>query len=196
MFTGIISHLGKVKEKDGSLFTFRVSNEFARKLENGTSVSINGACLTVTAVEGQTFSVDVMPESEKRTMLTFLKRNDLVNLELPATPETVLSGHIVQGHVDGTGEVLAIEEEGISKLLTISVPEELRKYIVEKGSIAINGISLTVISIDDKQFTVGIIPFTWENTMMHTVNSGDVVNIETDVFAKYIEKMLGKGKND
>jgi riboflavin synthase len=192
MFTGIISHLGKVKEKNESLFTFNVDKAFARKLENGTSVAINGACMTVTNVDEDQFSVEVMPESQKRTMLGFLKRYDLVNLELPATAETVLSGHIVQGHVDGIGEILAIEEEGISKLITISVPEDLKKYIVEKGSIAINGISLTVISIDDKQCTVGIIPFTWENTMLHTVNVGDMVNIETDIFAKYVEKLLVK----
>jgi riboflavin synthase len=192
MFTGIISDLGSLQSKDDSVFRFRATKSFIKKLEKGTSVSINGACMTVTAIDGNTFSVEVMPESQKRTMLSLLKRNDLVNMELSATPETVLSGHIVQGHIDGTGEVLVIDDEGISKIIAISVPEGLKKYIVEKGSIAINGISLTVITIDEDQFTVGIIPYTWDHTMLHTLNEGDTVNIETDIFAKYVEKIIGK----
>jgi riboflavin synthase len=190
MFTGIISELGRVQAKEGELFTFRAPRAFVKKLENGTSVSINGTCLTVTKVDGTTFSVEIMPESQRRTMLGFLKKYDVVNLELPVTPETVLSGHIVQGHVDGIGEIAAIEDDGISKRITVSVPKELQKYIVEKGSIALNGISLTVISIEEDQCTVGIIPFTWSNTMLHTLHIGDAINIETDVFAKYVEKMI------
>lgn len=193
MFTGIISDRGKLQMKDGALFTFEAENTFVRKLEKGTSVSVNGACMTVIDFpDEKSFSVEVMPESQKRTMLGSLQKNDSVNLELPATPDTFLSGHIVQGHVDGTGEVLSVEEAGISKIITISVPEALQKYIIEKGSIAVNGISLTVISIDDTSFTVGIIPFTWKNTMLHTIKPGDSVNVETDLFARYTEKLLNR----
>ena len=112
---------------------------------------------------------------------------------MPATPTTFLSGHIVQGHVDGTGEILSITKEGISNIVTIKISEELSKHIVEKGSITVNGISLTVITIDDTSFSVGIIPFTWEHTMLHEVTVGDAVNIETDIVAKYVEKLVKKG---
>lgn len=193
MFTGIISDLGKLKAKNESLFIFEADASFVKKLDNGTSVSINGACMTVTDLpDAKSFSVEVMPESQNRTMLGSLKTDDLVNLELPATPETFLSGHIVQGHIDGTGEILSIKHEGISVILTVAITKELQKYIVTKGSIAINGISLTVINVDDRACRVGIIPFTWEHTMFHQVTIGDDINIETDILAKYTEKLLNK----
>jgi len=195
MFTGIISNLGKLKKIKDALFIFETESAFIKKLEKGTSISINGACMTVTGVpDNKSFSVEVMPESQKRTMLGDLQLKDIVNLELPAVPDTFLSGHIVQGHVDGTGKIKAIKDEGISRLVTVSVPEDLIKYIVKKGSIAINGVSLTVINVDDKKCTVGIIPFTWEHTMFQTVKVGDTVNLETDIFAKYVEKLLNKEK--
>jgi riboflavin synthase len=149
--------------------------------------------MTVTElIDAENFSVDVMPESEKRTMFGLLETDELVNLELPATPETFLSGHIVQGHVDDVGEIVSIKDAGISKIVTIDMPSELKKYIVEKGSITINGVSLTVIHVDDTSFRVGIIPFTWEHTMLYTIEAGIKVNIETDVFARYVENMLHK----
>ncbi len=193
MFTGIITHIGKLQIRKDSLYTFEVVSSFVKKLELGTSVSINGACMTVTDLsDEQSFSVEIMPESQKKTMLVNLIIDDLVNLELPATPDTFLSGHIVQGHVDGTGEIVSIKEEGISKIVAVSVSKNLQKYIVEKGSIAVNGISLTIIDVNNETFRVGIIPHTWKNTMLQNSKLGDTVNIETDIIAKYAEKLLGK----
>lgn len=197
MFTGIITAVGRLKEKKDSLYTLSADKVFCRQLEHGTSVSVNGACLTVIDLpDSNSFSVEVMHESQKKTMLGTLNSGDSVNLELPTTAEMFLSGHIVQGHVDGTGKVLSITDEGISKIVTINLQKELNKYVVQKGSIAINGVSLTVIDVNDASFTVGIIPFTWDNTMLHHIEIGDKVNIETDIFARYVEKLISKeGKN-
>jgi riboflavin synthase len=197
MFTGIITKVGRLKEKNNSLYTFSADQAFCRMLANGTSVAINGACFTVVDLPDDTiFSVEIMPESQRKTMLGTLHSGDEVNLELPATAEMFLSGHIVQGHVDGTGEIISIEKDGISKIVTISLPNDLNKYVVQKGSIAVNGISLTVIDVDEKSFSVGIIPFTWENTMLPNIKIGDLVNIESDIFARYVEKLtVSKGRN-
>ncbi len=192
MFTGIITNVGKLTKKEQALFTFQTDKAFCKIIENGTSVAINGICLTVCTKTSNTFSITVMPETVKKTMIGGLEVDNLVNLELPVTPETFLSGHIVQGHVDATGTIIKIEEQGNSKIVTIEIPEYLNKYIVEKGSIALNGISLTVIECTPLCFTVGIIPYTWEHTMLQQINVGDKVNIETDILAKYIEKLVGK----
>lgn len=189
MFTGIITHTGKLEKKESSVFTFLVSSHVVKKLKKGESISVNGCCLTVTDMSVNTFSTDVMQETKKKTMIGLLKKGDVVNFELPATPTSFLSGHIVQGHIDGVGKIETIKEKGNSRLLTIFVPKDLRRYIVEKGSIAVNGISLTVINVEKDYFTVGIIPHTWENTMLRNIKVGDLVNIETDIMAKYIEKL-------
>lgn len=125
-------------------------------------------------------------------MLGYLKINDPVNLELPATPSTFLSGHIVQGHVDGISKLLDIEPSGNSRILKLSIVSSIAKYLVKKGSVAVNGISLTVMETGKKKFTVGIIPYTWDNTMLHTVKIGDLVNIEVDILAKYVSRLLKK----
>src|SRR3989338_7091583 len=191
MFTGIISHLGKLTKAEDPVFTFSAPKTITDSLKKGISIAINGICLTVTSKPHfDTFSVEIMPETLKRTMLGKLKVDDLVNLELPVTAYTLLSGHIVQGHVDGTGKVEEIKKEGNSRLFTIKIPSRLSKYIVEKGSIAVNGVSLTVIDIGDNFFTVGIIPHTWDKTMLYTIKSGDYVNIEVDILAKYLEKLI------
>ncbi len=191
MFTGIISHLGKLTKAEDSVFTFSAPKTFCASLKKGTSIAINGACLTVTSKpRSNAFSVEIMPETLKRTMLGKLKVDDLVNMELPVTANTLLSGHIVQGHVDGTGKVEKIKKEGNSRLFTIKIPSLLSKYIVEKGSIALNGISLTVICAQASYFTVGIIPYTWKRTMLSKLQPGDLVNIETDILAKYLEKLI------
>lgn len=195
MFTGIISNLGKLVKKEGSLFVFEVDSGFNQKLEHGTSVAINGVCLTVVKKPDEsTFAVEIMPETGSKTMLGFLQMGDTVNLELPITLQDFLSGHLVQGHVDSTGKILKIEKDGNSRILTITLSKNLSNQAVEKGSIAINGISLTVISAYLESFTVGIIPFTWENTMLHTAKAGDLVNIETDVIGKYVERNLIKNE--
>lgn len=194
MFTGIITRLGKLASKKESVFTFTANLAFCRKISKGTSIAINGVCLT--ALEKPTknfFSVEVMPETLGKTMLGSLKSGNLVNLELPATPHTFLSGHIVQGHIDGVAKLEKITERKNGHILKLSIPANLSKYIVEKGSIAINGISLTVIAAEKNYFTVGIIPYTWNHTMLHTIKTGDFVNIEVDILAKYIERLL---KND
>lgn len=191
MFTGIISHIGKFIRKKNQLFVFEADASVCKKLVLGTSIAVNGVCLTVCKLPvGNSFLVTVMPETIRKTMLGSMNEGDLVNLELPVTPNDFLSGHIVQGHVDGVGIVSDIVNEGDNKLLKIDISPELNKYIVRKGSITINGISLTVIGVEDKYFTVGIIPHTWTHTMLQKIKIGDKVNLETDIIAKYIERLL------
>lgn len=191
MFTGIITNLGKVKNKTKDTLTVISDQELVKKLSGGDSIALNGICLTVVKTGRNSFMIDFMEETAKRTNIKYLEAGDLVNLELPVTPNSFLSGHIVQGHVDGLGKLVEIK----TGILRVVVPVKLSKYIVEKGSISINGISLTVIETGNNFFTVGIIPYTWENTMLHTLNPGDFVNIEVDILAKYVERILNeKGK--
>lgn len=189
MFTGIITHLGRLQSKEGAVFTFAASPSLYRKISKGTSIAVNGACLTVLRKSRQTFSVEIMPETQNRTMLGSLQVKNLVNLELPVTAETFLSGHVVQGHVDGVGAITKIVRQGNSKILTINIPKSLAKYVANKGSVAVNGISLTVISAKPTYFTAGIIPYTWTHTMLHRAKVGDKVNLEVDILAKYLEKL-------
>ncbi len=190
MFTGIITNLGKVTSKSKNKLIIKTDQVFIGKLSKGTSIAIDGICLTVVDLMKNSFSIDFMPETEEKTNIKYLKISDLVNLELPATADSFLSGHIVQGHVDEVAKLETITEEGNSYILKFSIPKDLSKYIVEKGSIAVNGISLTVIDIGDNFFTVGIIPHTWNKTMLHTIKSGNYVNIEVDILAKYLEKLI------
>lgn len=193
MFTGIISHTGKFINKKNQVFNFRAEESICKKLAEGASIAVNGVCLTVCKKLLKTsFSIAVMPETIKKTMLGSLQENELVNLELPMTPEGFFAGHIVQGHIDGTGVVTDIAPEGNSRLMKITVSQEVSKYIVEKGSIALNGISLTVINGEKTFFTVGIIPYTWKYTMLQQIEIGDRINIETDIIAKYLEKLVNK----
>jgi len=156
------------------------------------SVAVNGACLTVVGKKGISFIADIMPETARRTTLGRLRRKTPVNLELPATPASFLSGHIVQGHIDGIGSVKKIVKDGGSHILTIAIPRVLGRYIVPKGSVAINGVSLTIITARSSMFTAGIIPHTFRVTMLGTLAPGDTVNIEVDVLAKYAEKFARK----
>lgn len=192
MFTGIITHLGKIVKKTDTLLVIEPEKGLLDKVEKGLSISVEGICLTVVDFTDKTFSIDFMPETAKKTTINQLQEGDIVNLELPATGDTFLSGHVVQGHVDGIGTVKSITPEGNSYLFVFTLPQALTKYIVPKGSISVNGISLTVIDITTDTFSVGIIPHTWDHTMLHTVKVGDKVNIEVDVLAKYIEKLLKK----
>jgi riboflavin synthase len=194
MFTGIITHLGKVKEKTSTRLIITTENDLLQKVTLGMSVAINGICLTAVAFDETSFTIDFMPETAAKTNIKNLEEGSLVNLELPATSETFLAGHIVQGHVDAVGEIKSINEDGNSRVIAISIPEVITKYIVEKGSITVNGISLTVIDAADDYFTIGIIPHTWERTMLHTSKENDIVNLEVDVLAKYLEKLLAKRK--
>jgi len=192
MFTGIITHLGTVIEKTHTRLVIAPEKGLLKKVAMGLSISVDGICLTVVDFDNKTFSIDFMPETAKKTTIEELKVGSTVNCELPSTGSTFLSGHVVQGHVDGVGTIQRITKEGNSYLFVFDLPNGLSKYIVEKGSITVNGISLTVIDITDMTFSVGIIPHTWDHTMLHTANVGDQINIEVDVLAKYIEKLLLK----
>ena len=189
MFTGIISHLGKVKSFQNNQLSVRVDRSLIKQVKNGDSVAVNGVCLTVIDKRADLFQVEVMPETLKRTALGGLKSGDIVNLELAMKAADRFAGHIVQGHIDGVATVKSIKQKGNSRLFTFEVPKQLGRYIVEKGSIAVNGISLTVIDASNKTFTVGIIPYTWRHTMLSSAKVGDRVNIEVDILAKYLEKL-------
>ncbi|OGH88957.1 MAG: riboflavin synthase subunit alpha [Candidatus Magasanikbacteria bacterium RIFOXYD2_FULL_36_9] len=193
MFTGIVENLGILQKNKGSSFVFSASQIFCNKIKKGTSVAINGVCLTTVNKPTKTsFLVDVMPETKNKTMFGKLKVKDVVNLELPATLNTFLSGHLVQGHIDGVGMLKSIEVVGNSRLLKVQTKNDILSYIVKKGSVTLNGISLTVVSVGKNFFTVAIIPFTWKNTMLCNIKVGDCLNIETDILGKYLKKFLNK----
>ena len=189
MFTGIISHIGKVKSFQNNQLLVKADRSLIKQVKNGDSVAVNGVCLTVIDKRADLFQVEVMPETLKRTALGGLKSGDIVNLELAMKAADRFAGHIVQGHIDGVATVKSIKQKGNSRLFTFEVPKQLGRYIVEKGSIAVNGISLTVIDASNKTFTVGIIPYTWKHTMLSQAKVGDRVNIEVDILAKYIDKL-------
>ncbi|OGD99872.1 riboflavin synthase subunit alpha [Candidatus Curtissbacteria bacterium RIFCSPHIGHO2_12_41_11] len=189
MFTGIISHIGKVKSFQNNQLLVKADRSLIKQVKNGDSVAVNGVCLTVIDKRADLFQVEVMPETLKRTALGGLKSGDIVNLELAMKAADRFAGHIVQGHIDGVATVKSIKQKGNSRLFTFEVPKQLGRYIVEKGSIAVNGISLTVIDASNKTFTVGIIPYTWRHTMLSSAKVGDWVNIEVDILAKYLEKL-------
>lgn len=193
MFTGIISNIGRLTKREGSQLTFMTDTSFCKKIAKGTSIAVNGVCLTsLEKGKENYFTVEVMPETLQKTMLTELQINAIVNLELPVTPTTFLSGHIVQGHVDGIGVITSIQENGNSKIITVTVDKVLSKYIVTKGSISLNGISLTIIDTTETCFTVGIILYTWKHTMLYTVKTKDKVNIETDILTKYLQELTSR----
>lgn len=190
MFTGIITNLGRVINKSESSLIIKTEKELINSLSKGASIAVDGICFTVVDLAEDSFSVDFMPETEKKTNIKYLQTGDLVNLELPATPNSFLSGHIVQGHVDGIGKLESIKKEDNSHILKFSISKDVSKYIVKKGSIAVNGISLTAIDAGEGFFTVGIIPHTWNKTMLRQLKLGDYVNIEVDILAKYLEKLM------
>ncbi len=192
MFTGIITHTGKVADASRSKIKIRASLHLMRKLDRGASISVNGTCLTVAAKDRNSLTADVMPETRGRTNLQYLKRGKLVNLELPTTPNSFLSGHLIQGHIDGIARLQHVTRKDTGHILKFSFSHTLSKYVVEKGSIAVDGIALTVIEVKRSYFSVGIIPHTWEATAIHTMRVGDAANIEVDIIAKYVEKLLRK----
>lgn len=189
MFTGIITHLGKVSHKSENNLVVKTDKELLTRLSKGASIAVDGVCLTAVDLTKDSFRVDYISETEKKTNIKYLLIGSLVNLELSATANSLLSGHIVQGHIDGVARLKTITQEGNSYILKFLIPKDLSKYIVEKGSIAVNGISLTVIKSSKDYFTVGIIPHTWEKTMLHQIKIDDFVNIEVDILAKYLEKL-------
>ncbi|MFL6240683.1 MAG: riboflavin synthase [Actinomycetes bacterium] len=192
MFTGIVESLGEVVAVDrrGEDGHVSVRADFVADLAFGESVAINGVCLTVTAASDGAFTADVMPETLRRSTLGALRPGDHVNLERAVTPATRLGGHFVQGHVDGVGTVMSRAPGPRWDDVRIAVPCELARYVAAKGSIAVDGVSLTVVDVADEAFSVGLIPTTLQATTLGERQPGDPVNIETDVMAKYVERLL------
>ena len=194
MFTGIIEELGTVESLARQTAGARLRVRCARVLEDlkkGSSIAVNGVCLTAVELDGGSFSADLAPETLRRSNLGDLRTGSRVNLERPLLPTDRLSGHIVQGHVDGTGEFLSLEQVGDENWwLKIRVPGELDRYLVFKGSIAIDGVSLTIAALDRGVLGVTIIPHTYQATTLGTYKPGDRVNMEIDVLAKHVEKLL------
>ncbi len=193
MFTGIVEDTGVIKSVDKkdreSTFTISVGKMSLGEAALGDSIAVNGACLTVTALDGSEFTVDASHETLSRTTLGALAPGSKVNLERALRSGDRLGGHIVNGHVDGVGEVVSKTKSGGSFIFRFSLPEELAKYVVEKGSVAVDGVSLTVNSAEGSEFTVNIIPFTLAETTFGGLGPGSRVNIECDIIAKYVEKL-------
>jgi riboflavin synthase len=189
VFTGLVQDLGTVTAVDASDDGARLTVASGLELADGDSVAVNGVCLTATAVANGGFKADVMNETLRRSSLAGLGAGSKVNLELPLRAADRLGGHFVQGHVDGVGGVWDMRDEGFSRVVTVGVPAELMRYVVEKGSIAIDGVSLTVSALGDDWLQVSLIPETLERTILGDVSVGQAVNLEVDVLAKYIERL-------
>jgi len=201
MFTGIIEEVGRVAEievKRNQRRLIVTCSKLVKQIEPGNSIAVSGVCLTAVEITKNSFRADLAQETWARSSLSRLHRGALVNLELPMRANGRFDGHVVQGHVDGTGTLSSLEPipDGNDYLLTINVPSELKCYIVSKGSLAIEGISLTVAAIDGVKVRVAIIPHTARMTNLPSLQPGDVLNLEVDVIAKYVEKMLGERRTD
>jgi riboflavin synthase len=201
MFTGITEHVGRIESleqaKDGGRLRVALpgARDFAASIKLGDSISVNGCCLTVVEFNADHFSADLSGETLRRTSFGEKKSGDLVNLEKPLTANARLGGHFVQGHVDGIGRVTRLLPEGDNWWLCVRVPEDQRCYVAEKGSIAIDGISLTVARWHHGVADIAIIPFTYAHTTVRAMSPHDAVNIETDILAKYVESLLAKQKS-
>jgi riboflavin synthase len=193
MFTGIIEELGRVRSIERRGENARIVIEASTAVEgtkHGDSIAVNGVCLTALDLHPDSFAADVSKETLSRSTLGSLKPGAVVNLERSVTPATRLGGHIVQGHVDATGELLAVEDHGESWTVRFGFPPEIARYLVFKGSVAVEGISLTIAGLSRDYFEVAIIPKTWEVTNLSQLKSGDGVNLEVDVIGKYVERLL------
>ncbi len=188
MFTGIVEEVGTVQSSNQGRLTMAAITVMPT-LEIGGSISVNGACLTVTTLEANEFTVDVVPETLRRTNLGDLSVKSPVNLERPLRADGRLDGHIVQGHVDGTGTISEISADGEALMVRMDVPPQVARYVVEKGFIAVDGVSLTVVHCDEMGFSVTVIPHTRDHTIFGSRRVGDTVNIEIDILAKYVERL-------
>jgi riboflavin synthase len=198
MFTGIIEELGSVRsiEERGENARIVISARVVTEGTNhGDSIAVNGVCLTALDIQAESFAADVSRETLQRSTLGRLEPGAPVNLERAVTPATRLGGHIVQGHVDGRGQFAGVEDHGESWTIRIDYPKELGRYLVFKGSVAVEGISLTIAGLTGEYFEVAIIPKTWEVTNLSQLKPGDYVNLEVDVIAKYVERLLGHGSH-
>ncbi|MGL5254353.1 MAG: riboflavin synthase [Brevinema sp.] len=201
MFTGIIESVGTITKLHRNPRGFEISikpknEDFLNDCKLGDSISINGICLTITHMDNLHFTVDVMAETLRVTTLQHLSSSDNVNLEKALQLSTRLGGHIVSGHVDGVGKILSVTQEGISVWIKIEAPASILKYILPRGSICIDGISLTAARVHSSSFEVSIIPHTASETTLLTKKVGDFVNIESDVIAKYVERLTGQSDSN
>ncbi|HEV3388151.1 MAG TPA: riboflavin synthase [Solirubrobacteraceae bacterium] len=192
MFTGLVQGVGSVagieRSDDGARIT--IATPLVPELNAGDSIAINGVCLTAVDLAGDSFVADAMNETLARSSLGDLAPGSSVNLELPLRATDRLGGHVVQGHVDGVGEVLDQHDDGFARRIRIGAPAEVLRYVVEKGSIAVDGVSLTITEVDERSFTVSLIPETLERTTLGGIGAGRRVNLEVDVLAKYVEKLM------
>jgi len=189
MFTGIVEEVGRVVLAQQGKLTIAASSTL-RSLELGSSISVNGVCLTIIELTEDTFSVDIMAETLQRSNLDLLSSGDGVNLECPMVLGGPLGGHLVQGHVDATGKILFINRKGKAVLIRFEAPPEVMRYVVEKAFIAVDGISLTVTTREDTSFQVSIVDYTRQHTILADRRVGDLVNLEVDIIAKYVEQMM------
>jgi riboflavin synthase len=192
VFTGLVADLGTVAEVNATTDGVRLAIEspLAGELSEGDSVAVNGVCLTAVGVDGGRFGADVMNETLRRSSLAEVDAGTRVNLELPVKADDRLGGHIVQGHVDGVGAIREARDDGFARVVTIAADPDLLRYVVEKGSIAVDGVSLTVARVDDASFDVSLIPETLQRTNLGEARPGTPVNLEVDILAKYVEKLV------
>lgn len=193
MFSGIIEEIGSIEKiekiENGIKFSIKC-NQIFEDLKLGDSVAVDGVCLTVTSIYNKIFSVDAVGETLFKTTLGEMKSGDYVNLERAIRYNERIGGHLVQGHINKRGKIRSIIPKGENYLLDISYPPELKKYFINEGSVAINGISLTIAQLYDEYFVISVIPYTWEHTTLKLKKTGDLVNIEVDLIAKYVERLL------
>jgi riboflavin synthase len=191
MFTGLVADIGKVESVDADAdgARLRISTPLAKELALGDSISVNGACLTATATDGEAFETEAMNQTLKLTTTGGLEAGSPVNLELALRASDRLGGHIVQGHVDGVGEIASTEDDGFARRIRIVPPADLLPLIVERGSIAVDGVSLTVSALEQETFEVSLIPETLERTTLGDRQTGDRVNLECDVVARYVQRL-------
>jgi riboflavin synthase len=194
VFTGLVTDLGRLDEveRSGDGARLRIRTSLADEIRDGDSVAVNGVCLTATEADGGWFDAEAMNETLARTSLGDLIAGARVNLELPLRVGDRIGGHLVQGHVDGLGRVAGIDDDGFARRVRIDAAEELLRYVVARGSIAVDGVSLTVVAVDPRSFTVSLIPETLERTNLGVAKIGATVNLEVDVLAKYVEKAVGR----
>ena len=197
MFTGIVEAVGTLSEvkSTGGGYRVRIHTPLSDRLQVGDSLAVNGVCLTVILIDGEHVLADVGPETSRVTTLGTLQRGQEVNLERPVKADGRLDGHFVLGHVDGVGVIEEIRPEGESRWLTIGFPPALAPFFIRKGSVAVDGVSLTLAGLGDRQFDVMVIPFTWTNTTLRALRKGDKVNIECDMLGKYVARSLEIRRN-
>ena len=192
MFTGLVEATGTIDmvRPEGSARRLRVASALAAELRPGDSIAVNGVCLTVIAQSETHFDLDVSPETLRVTTLGTADAGRVVNLERPLRADARLGGHFVLGHVDGVGRITSVDRDGDCYWLSVDVPADLTRYFISKGSVAIDGISLTIARLDQSAVAAQIIPFTWQHTSLSRAKAGDKVNLEVDVLGKYVERLL------